>query len=283
MKKIFSILLLLLLIGCQKKDTISKSDVLVSIAPYAYFVERIAGNTLVVDTLIPEDTNPHLYEPLPKQIDAISKASIWFRLGEPQEKKVLKILKEHNPSLIDTDLCYGIPLISNQDDVCPSGHSHEGKDRHVWLSPKLARYQIKKIAAALIELYPQNKGFYLQNTKTLLKDLELLDIDIRTQLAPFKGQAILVSHPAFAYFCRDYKMLQLSVECEGKEPLPQDIEKLLHLARTHHVRSVLIQAQYNNKGAELIAKNLRLPVYLVDPYTKNYIENLRNISSLIAQ
>lgn len=281
MKLLIAFLCLVFSFGCQKPEE-KKIDVLVNIAPYAYFVEAIAGNTLKVETLIPSDANPHLYEPTPKQVELASSAKVWFRLGEPQEKKFLKVLKERNPSLLDIDLCYGIPLIHTKED-CHEGHVHEGRDRHVWLSPRLAMYQVKKIAALLIEVFPEHKRFFLQNTTEILAKLDVLDNQIQEQLAPYKNQALLVSHPAFAYFCKEYQLRQLSVECDGKDPRPQNVATTLRLAKEYHVRSVFIQAQYNNKGAELIAKQLSLPVYLVDPYAKNYIDNLAHISSLIAQ
>ncbi|MES2345871.1 MAG: zinc ABC transporter substrate-binding protein [Chlamydiota bacterium] len=285
MKKILILLLLFVSTACQKKEKKNPADVLVNIPPYAYFVQRIAGDTLHIETLIPQDACPHLYEPTPKQIESAGQTQIWFRLGEPQEKKILTILKEKNPTLIDIDLCYGISLISTRDDSCcvDKAHTHEGKDRHVWLSPKLARYQIKKIAKTLIERYPHYTERYLQNTAALIEELDLLNESLQLKLKPFKNQAILVSHPAFAYFCRDYKLLQLSVECDGKDPKPQDVAKTIQLAKRHHVRSVFIQMQYNNKGAELIAHDLGLPTHLVDPYAGDYLNNLLHISTLIAQ
>lgn len=289
MKKLIALLLLLISFGCQQKPEVAekRSSLLVSIAPYAYFAERIVGDSLNIQILIPEDANPHLYEPSPKQVHNVAQSAVWFRLGDPQENKIAKVLKEQNPSIQILDLCKGIPLLSMQkNDLCgEEEHDHhvDAKDRHVWLSPRLTIYQVNKMAAALMECFPENKQTYLLNAKTLIEDLEALDEEIASMLAPFEEEAILVSHPAFAYYCRDFGLVQLSVECEGKEPRPQDIAKTLQHAKERRVRCVLTQGQYNNKGAELIAKKLNLPVYLVDPYSKNYIENIHAISAMIAQ
>ena len=96
-----------------------------------------------------------------------------------------------------------------------------------------------------------------------------------------KQSAILVAHPAFGYFCKDYDLIQLSIEIEGKEPLPKDISNILHAAKEHTVRSVFTEPQYSTKGAELIAKQLKIPVYMVDPYSSDYIQNLKTIATLI--
>jgi zinc transport system substrate-binding protein len=281
------VLLLVVSFGCQKPEVTGRpSTLLVNIAPYAYFAERIVGSSLNIQVLIPEEANPHLYEPNPKQAQSVAQAAIWFRLGDPQENKIVKILKAQNPSMQILDLCKGISLLSMQEyDVCEKeGHEHaDAKDRHVWLSPRLAIYQVKKMTAALMERFPENRQVYLLNAKELIDDLEALEEEISAILAPFEGEAILASHPAFAYYCRDFRLVQLSVECEGKEPRPKDLAKTLQQAKELHARCVLTQTQYSNKGAELIAKNLNLPVYLVDPYSKNYIENMRAISAMIAQ
>ena len=80
-----------------------------------------------------------------------------------------------------------------------------------------------------------------------------------------KGRAILVSHPAFAYFCQDYALVQLSVEVEGKDPLPKDVTEILQKAKNYNIQSVLLEPQYSNKGAELIAQSMHLPTHMVDP------------------
>ena len=109
-----------------------------------------------------------------------------------------------------------------------------------------------------------------------------MDQQITALLAPMEGKAILVSHPAFGYFCQDYHLVQLSIEMEGKEPLPQHVTEILSLAKHYAIQAVLVEPQYSNKGAELIAKRLGLPTHSVDPYAENYLENLIAIAQVIS-
>lgn len=297
-KLIFFSLVLLWASACQtpsSPDSKQSPSVLVSIAPYTYFVERIAGSTLKVSSIIPLNANPHLFEPTPRQVEQIRQSKLWIRIGEPFERKILKVLREQNPNFLALDLSEEIPLLSmSEDDTCMHVENHgsgthhhptpdEAKDRHFWMSPKLAKEQAKAIAKNLILLFPDQAALYQNNLQLFLQDLEELDHYITDLLHPFENQAILVSHPAFGYFCHDYKLLQLSIECEGKEPLPQHLTKILKFAERYKVRSVLTQAQYNNQGAEQIAKKLHLPIFMVDPYSTSYIDNLKQIADLIAQ
>jgi zinc transport system substrate-binding protein len=274
MRKVF--IVFLLFFSCNKEE--QNSSVLVTIPPYGYFVERISQNKLQMEILVPPGTNPHVYEPNPKQVKNILGVRVWFQTGEILEQKILTVLKEYNPQLQAVDLSQGFPLLTQQH----CDHHDEGRDVHIWMSPKLAQKQARIIAETLTAAFPNEKATFDEGLQQLLHDLEALDAEIRERLKPYAGDAILVSHPAFGYFCAEYGLIQLSVECDGKDPLPQDIIETLHEAEEHYVRTVLTQTQYNNKGAILIAEKLKLPVYQVDPYAIDYIENLRHLSRMIA-
>jgi zinc transport system substrate-binding protein len=146
------------------------------------------------------------------------------------------------------------------------------------MSVRLAQIQAEHIAAALSQLYPENKSDFEQNLQAFLKELRELDADIAQMLSSLQGKAILVSHPAFGYFCQDYGIIQLSIEMHGKDPLPQHITEILEQAKKHDVTSVIVEPQSNNKGAELIARKLRLPVHQIDPYAEHYTDNLRSFA-----
>lgn len=260
----------LLFFGCSKKGPVAEKrpTVVVSVPPYVYFVERIAGQDINAIPLIPPGSNPHLFEPSPKEVEEVRTAALWVRLHESFENKIATALQEQNKNLIVIDLC---------------AHHSEEEDHHLWLSLKKAQEQAEAIASGLIRLYPEKESLYRANLDSFIEELQQLDAEIAQTLEPFKGEVILTSHPAFGYFCEDYGLMQLSIECEGKDPLPQDLADTLEFAKNYTVRSVLLQPQYNNKGAELIAGHLSLPTHSIDPYTSDYIQNLKELVHLIAQ
>ncbi len=253
--------------------------VLVSVAPYKFFVEKIAGDSVQIGIMVPAGASIHTYEPTPKEMLAAGNADIWFTIGESFEAKAIKALKSHNPKMKLIDLKEGVDLIGSQ---CHHKGCDHGADLHIWLSPKQAKIQAENIAKALILLYPHQKANYEKNLHGLLNELDILDQDIATLLKPLKQRTLLVSHPAYGYFCRDYSLVQLSVEFEGKDPTPQQLTKLLEVARKSKVKTVFIQKQYNNKGARLIAEYLGAKVVNLDPYSENYSESMRFIARQIA-
>ena len=278
-------LVLCLLGGCSKKE--SHCDVLVSIPPYIYFVNELTEGQLTAVSLVPSGANPHLYEPTPKQVQQAKDAKVWIRLSENFEKKIAKSLQEQNKDLTILNLAETINLLPLQSDkqCCSCSHclDTESKDLHIWLSLKLAHTQALEIANVLIKAFPEKKEMIQKNLILLQDKFAEADISFTKKLAPFKNEAILVSHPAFGYFCHDYELEQISIEYDGKDPLPGQLADILQLTETTKIRTVFTQAQYNNKGAEIISRKLQLPIHEVDPYSADYLNNLKHIVHLIVE
>jgi len=261
-----------------------KPLVLVSIAPYKFLAERIGGEAIEVETIIPPRSNPHAFEPTSRQVLEISRGQIWFRIGEPFEEKILPLLRKSSPQLAVADLRDGIELQPAEEEHQQScSHcSADQMDRHAWLSPKLAALQAEQIARILSDRFPEIKECVQKNLAACLVDLERLDRELETLLEPLQERSFIVSHSAFRYFCRDYKLVQLSVEQEGKEPRPRHLEEMLERAKKAHPAVALALPQHNNKGAQIIAKEMNVPVRMVDPYCADYFEMLRNLARFIA-
>ncbi len=262
---------------CAEKPT-----VLVSLAPYKFFVEQIADGTVTVHLMVPAGASAHTYEPTPKEMLAAGHADLWFTIGETFESRAGKALQSHRPSLQLVDLRKGVDLISAHDQPGHTCSNPACLDSHVWLSPRQSKNQARAIAETLIQLYPENRPLYTTNLQRFLSELDALDKEIGELLAPLKQRVIMVSHPAYAYFCRDYQLKQLSVEFEGRDPTPQQLTRVIQEARANKIRAIFIQPQYNNKGARLIADTIGAKVVTVDPYSEDYFNSMREIARQFA-
>lgn len=247
------------------------SSVIVSVLPHKFFVQKIAGNTVDIIVMIPAGASPHSYEPPPKTILAASQADIWFAIGEGFEGRAIQAIKSHNPALAVVDLRKGLSLI-------PQGCCHGGEDLHIWMSLRLAKTQAITINNALSERFPENKAIYEKNLKKFLEELSSLDKQITKELAPFKDKTVMVSHPSYGYFCRDYQLKQLSIEMEGHEPTPQKTTVLLNLAKQLQIKKIFVQPQYSSKGAEIFADILKAGIVTLDPYSEDYLNSMKNIA-----
>lgn len=256
--------------------------VLVSVAPYRYFVHQIAKDLLDVDLMVPAGASAHTFEPTAKQMIQASRADLWFRIGEPFEKKAIDALKAAHREMALVDLRQGVNLLHS---AC-THHDHHascGEDLHLWLSPRVAQIQSQTITKALSERYPQYRTQFEENLKKFLTDLASLDDFIRQTLAPVQNRTLMVSHPAYAYFCEEYQFVQLPIEFEGKDPTSKNLTQLLQKAKAAHAQAIFTQPQYSDKAARLIAKEIGAQLISVDPYSEDYENTLRKIAQLIAE
>ena len=264
-------------------------EVLVSVAPYKFFVEKIAGDTVKVRLMVPAGASSHTFEPTAKQMLEATKADIWFYIGESFEQRAIQALQSHAHQMDFVDLRKDLKLITKSSETIEDSEVHfyhhchaHCADLHVWLSPTLAKIEAKTIAEALERIYPENKEKYQQQLKLFLVELDDLDREIQQILQPLHNRIIMVSHPAYNYFARDYHLKQLSIEFEGKDPTPQQLTSVLTQARAQNIKTIFIQQQYSSKGAYLIAKNIGARIVILDPYSENYIESMRTIAKSFA-
>jgi zinc transport system substrate-binding protein len=278
MKKIVSIFVCLLCSwGCTSSHS-PKPKILVTIAPYASLVKNLIGDSVDVEIVVSPGSNPHTYEPSPVQINHFTQARVWFRTGDPAENKMVHFLNQYQVKIVN--LSQGQALLTE------SSHSHDHGDEidlHLWLDPMIVVQQVDRIATVLIQQFPELAPLIQENKQQLEVQLQKLDIHISSELAPFQGRYLLVSHPALGYYCQRYNLHQISVEIEGKDPLPQDIAHLMYELQHHPVPVVLIEPQYNRKGAILIADKLHIPYEEINPYAENYFEILNHLTEVIVK
>lgn len=275
----------LFLTGCSKEPPKpEKPLVLVSIPPYEYFLKKIAGDDLIVKSIVPQGVNSHTFEPSPKNIHFWKYADIWFEIGDPFEKNLSTAIKEKNPDLFTFDLRTTVDLIPYKEDTYFLGdkfHS-EDSDIHVWLSPPLVITQSKAITKILSDHFPEHKETFEKNFADFKKEIDELDFQIRNILRLAQHRSFLTSHPSFGYFCWEYGLEQISVEMHGKDPLPKFVDQIVKVVKAKDVRLAITQPQFNNKGTKLIASKVGAYVRIVDPYSEDYKKTMLYLAKVIA-
>lgn len=256
-----------------------KPKVLISVAPYEAVCRDLAGDAIQIELLVPAGFSSHTYEPTPKQVIACREADIWFTIGELFEEKMKAVLAKENPNLLIVDLRQGLDLLHEHSCAHHAHHDTEmakDTDPHIWMSPKMMQKQAQEIAKAL-----QKKGVEPKLESTLAK-LAALDRQIHDILKDKKNKHILVSHPAYGYFCRDYGLQQETIEFEGKDPATRQIFDLIQQAKTEHIHTIFIQPQYSSKAASAIASQIDAKLVMLNPYAANYYDNMLAIAKAFA-
>ncbi len=298
--KILTLLLIgiiLSLTACQPSaQAVPDQDILqvvASILPQAYFIERIGGDKVFIQVMVSPGEEAHTYEPMPEQMKDLSIADLFFTIGIEYEATWIPRFKDINPNLSFIDTTEGInkiPLTTfhdhDEDQADLSGaedHSdEEGLDPHVWLSPQNAKLIAQNILIALSEASPQNTQIFEENYAALIADIDTLDANIRVSLDGLSSQTFMVFHPAWGYFADQYDLEQLPVQVGGQDPSPSEMVDLVEIARAEAVRVIFVQPTFNTEDAEAIANEINAEIAFVDPLERNWLMNLETVAIALA-
>lgn len=267
--------------------------VIVSIVPQKYFVEKIGGNLVKTEVMVPPGATPEQYEPKPRQMTALSKAKLYLACGVPFETTWLPRIAAANPQVqvihTEKDIRKRDMEAHSHGEASNSkagGHSHEEhgeKDPHVWLSPPLVMMQARTILEALTAADPQNRQTYENGYKSFITELVELDTFLlRLFQSDMKTRSFMIFHPAWGYFADAYGLQQIPVEVEGKEPRPRQLDNSIKLARSLGIKTIFVQPQSSPKSAQAIADAVGGTLYQADPLAPDWADNIRKVAGRIA-
>jgi zinc transport system substrate-binding protein len=256
----------------------SKINVFVSIAPQKYFAQKIGGERVAISVLVPPGADPHTYEPKPAQMRALVKCDVYLAIGIDFEKAWLKKIASLNSRMLIVHTEEGIsriPMAGSHNHEEDKHHQAGSPDPHIWLSPPLVKEQADHILSALVRIDPKNEKDYRANHAVFLREIELLDRELKDLFSKHREESFLVMHPSWGYFAQAYGLRMISVEIEGKEPKPAQLQKLIQEARKKGIRIIFAQPQFSPKSAEIISREIGGRVVLIDPLAEDWAENLR--------
>lgn len=269
--------------GCVDRvpDNGSRLQVAVTLLPQAEIAQSVGGERVCITVIVPPGAEPHTYEPSAAQLVQVSRSDVYFRLGPgllPFEDTLVERIRTLNPGIRVVDTSEGINPIEKDAD---SLGGPQGKNPHIWLSPSNIGIMAVNMERGLAGADPLFRAEYEANTRAYLQKTEATDHNIRATLSGLEGRSFLVFHPAWDYFAREYDLVQIAVEKEGKEPTARDLSTLINRARDQGIRVVFAEPQFPTRGAEEIAREINGTVVLLDPLAPHTLANLEQVASAI--
>ncbi|MDX9702858.1 MAG: zinc ABC transporter substrate-binding protein [Candidatus Auribacterota bacterium] len=279
-------------VNAQSADA-SNIHAYVSIDPVGYIAEQVAGEHIKIHVLMPKNQNPHTFEPTPKQLQMLSQAQLYFKIGLQFEEHILKNFQQNFQNLRIVDCSHGIVkrhMENHKGDhhEC-SEHNHSDAndkethppDPHIWLSPPNIVIMANNIRDAFIQIDPANEQAYSNNCENFIKRVTEVHSRLIEVLKPFKDSRFFVYHPAFGYFTDTYGIEQFAIETGGKSPTPKQLAHLIQQAKTENVKVIFVQPQFDKRNAQSIASAINGSVVVLNPLEKNLIDNLMHIADSI--
>lgn len=242
---IFVICLLASCKGGKGQFDPNKPTVTVTIEPFRYFVEQIAGDDVNVNVMVPAGSNPETYEPTPQQMVKLSNSILYFKVGAIGfEKTWMKKLQQNAPKMKVIDTSAGIKMLKNRNGYV---------DPHTWMSITSAETITANIAGALMDMFPDKAEQYKKKYWEYHKHLEQLKDKMYDQYFSIKGNrqtSFVIYHPILTYFAKEFMFEQFPIEDEGREPSIAQIEKLINLAKSEEISVLFVQKEFANRNVQ---------------------------------
>ncbi|MFO8061469.1 MAG: metal ABC transporter substrate-binding protein [bacterium] len=243
----------------------SNADVLTSIKPYYFLTSSIAGSEMTVKNILPEYSSPHTYSPKPSDIRMMSNAKLIILNGLHLEENLINKLKNDRRAVIIGDSLY----------------ENDNFNPHIWLSVDNLKSAALIVKNALVNIDSANASYYEANYELFIDSLMKTDSIIRMERAGYDSIEIITFHNSFYYFLEQYEITAAGTieEAPGREPSPGHLVKLIGQARLKHIGAVYSEPQLNSKSADIIASELGVEVYEMDPLGN--IDEINSISQLL--
>ena len=275
-------LIAMALVSCQPGETTNNIPIVsVSILPQKYFIERLAGEYVEVNVLIPPGASPATYEPTLTQLTKLDQSNVYMRIGHIGfELSWMDRILSVNPDMKIIDLSFGVDMINEEGNHGEdhSGHVHEGVDPHIWMSAINAKTIVNNIYQELILMLPNHKDSLEIRYLALEQELDSLHHLLTYSLKELKQKSFLIYHPALTYFARDYGLNQHSLEIEGKTPSPTHLKKLIDLGRKENINSIFIQSQFDRRNAEVLADEINAKIIPFNPLDEQWDKQMLYIA-----
>lgn len=269
------ILSVVLLFGCGSNNSAEdKKTIYVTISPLKSIVEEVVCGDYNVEVLVPKGASPESFEPTMKELMALNGAEYIYSTGLINFEQTLTSSVEYSERIIN--LSEGIELMEGS---CSHGHHHHkhGIDPHIWTSPRALQTMVRNIESSL----PADSVKYSVAADKLLNKLSKLDSLCNSYIAYSGVDAIMIYHPAFTYYARDYGIEQISIEHDGKEPSPRQLTSLVDKARNHGITKLLIQPQYGKDKLRSMALECDAEIIEVDPLSDDIMAEIERVTMII--
>lgn len=267
MKNTFFIIIILLsifILNCNKnnnknsdKDNSGKLQIYTSIYPIYDFTKKIGGEKISVYNMTKAGAEPHDFEITSKDMANLSKADLFIYNGGGMEhwvdtiKEALKDIKYINTS---------------------SNINENNLDPHFWLSPINAKIQMENIKNGLIEIDSENKNYYESNYNLYANRLTELDEKIKTSLSDIKNRNLVLTHPAFGHFCKEYSLNQIAIARDEADL--KAMAEIIEFIKSNNVRAIFYEEFSSSKLVDSIAKETGIKILTLNPIESLSEENI---------
>jgi zinc/manganese transport system substrate-binding protein len=217
----------------------AKLKVVASFSILADMASRVGESEVEIHTLVGPNGDAHAFQPTPANAKAIAEADVIILNGLGFEPWAERLMKSSKPK--------GLVVIAS-DGVTPrhfGADSAKAVDPHAWQDLANGKLYVRNITEAFAKVDAANAGYYRDNEKVYLADIELSETRLRKAIAavPPDRRKVITSHDAFGYFGAAYGIefiAPLGVSTED-QPSAKGVARLIDQIKREHISAVFAE------------------------------------------
>lgn len=231
-----------------------KIEVVASFSILADLVRQVGGDRVSVRSIVPANTDAHVYEPKPADIAAVGRAKLVVINGLGFEAWADRIVRATNYSGERLVASRGIRALSVKGQTDP----------HAWQDVPNVKIYIANIRDALSKVDPAGAGAYASRAASYEAQLDRLDAEIKAGFAriPQANRKVVTSHDAFHYFGDAYDVVFLAPQGVSTEAQAsaKDVAALIRQIKDEGIRAVFVENMTNGRVVQQIASETGVKV-----------------------
>lgn len=252
------------------------SSVLATETFLADIAQRVAGDRVRVEALLPIGVDPHGFEPAPSDVVKITKSDVLIVNGAGLEEFLGKVLSNAGGQRTVVEASAGLPSrVPREGEALATPAASDQPppgDPHYWLDPNLVVKYVENIRDGLTKADPDGASTYAANASAYITQLEGLDRWIAEQvkqLAPGQRQ-LVTNHESLGYFADRYGFIIvgtiLASVSTSASPSARELAQLVTEIRQTGARAIFLETGANPQLAKQVAQDTGVRV-VEDLYT----------------
>tara|TARA_B100002003_G_C14144153_1_gene550103 strand:- start:1440 stop:2393 length:954 start_codon:yes stop_codon:yes gene_type:complete len=232
----------------------------------ADWVSEIAGDNLLIESIIPYGVNPHSYQPGAREIAKITESDLIFSIGSAYEEAKITKLIANNSEIKVVEIGNVISSTEFSERTDKHGHHHGINDPHFWFDPITVMDAVELITTELSRLDPNESDYYNKRSKKYIAELEALDKYIKDAInqIPKNNREFMTPHESLGYLSKRYDIdvihsviPNVSSEAGVK---PEDLVNAVKLIKKHDIKIIFLENETPDKSAKTVADETGIKV-----------------------
>ena len=251
--KYISLLFILVVFNCKNetsKDN-QKLNVVTTTTMITDLVKNIGGDHINVQGLMGSGVDPHLYKASEGDVSKLVNADVIFYNGLHLEGKLVEVFEKMKNK---TPIALGEML--DKSTLIGSDYFASNYDPHVWFDIDYFKSFATKISEVLSEEDPSNASYFETNTKSYLKELDILEVELNNAIEslPRDKRILVTAHDAFNYFGKayDFEVVGLQGLSTATEAGVQDVQKLSAFIIEKNIKAIFVESSVPKRTIEAL-------------------------------